>query len=229
MVHYRAIGNLYTQKFEFDEALKYMEIALKATGGDPSLEAAMSDTQRRKLDHQIETKKAEQATAPTDALKAEIEALEIAKSEFQIKDAERRRDRYPNDLDIRYDVGKLYFEAGRINDAIKEFQMAQRNPKIRLLALNYIGLCFMQKGILDLAADQFKKAIAEHPLLDNLKKDLYYNLGIALEKQKKWEEAIEQYKKIMEADFSYKDVAQKIEDYYVRKSNEGSSTSGASA
>ena len=221
LVHYRKLGDLYTQNNEFDKALQFMRTALERTGGDPSLETEISDTTRRKFEFQIAALKEELTKTNSPAVKTQIEDLEKAKQQFLLADCESRRNRYPNELEIRFELGLLYLRANRIDDAIKEFQLAQRNPRRRLQTLNYIGQCFAQKGILDLAADQFKKAIAEHPVLDNLKKDILYNLGTVYERMKKDDLAAEQFKKIYEADLGFRDVAQKIEAYYKKKSAEG--------
>lgn len=226
LVHYRRLGELYTQKKNFDKAMEYFNFALERSGGDPSLEAAIADTQRRKFDHLILIAKAEYDKSRSDADKVKLEELEKAKAEFQIQDCERRRERYPNDLDIRFEMGQLYMAAGRTDDAIKEFQLAQRNPKRRVQTLNYLGQCFTRKNYLDLAAEQFHKGIKEHVPVDGLKKEMWYNLGVVLERMKKGNQAIEQFKKIMEVDFGYRDVAQKIDAFYAKQAADAEAAGG---
>ena len=77
-------------------------------------------------------------------------------------------------------------------------------------SLNFLGQCFQQEGLHDLAIDQFSKAIEELPMMDGVKKELTYNLASALEAIGETEKAITEYKKIAAVDFSYRDVRQKI-------------------
>ena len=76
--------------------------------------------------------------------------------------------------------------------------------------LNYLGQCFQQIGLHDLAVEQYSKAIEETPQMDNLKKDLIYNLGVAYESMGEQEKAVAEFKKIAAVDFGFRDVRTKI-------------------
>lgn len=108
----------------------------------------------------------------------------------------------------------LYFDAGKIGEAIQEFQKAQNNPQRRLATMSYLGQCFAKRGMNDMAARKLQEALKEKLTFDAEKKDLIYALGCVLEKMGKKDEAIEQFKQIYEADISYKDVAAKVDAYY---------------
>ena len=111
-------------------------------------------------------------------------------------------------------MGVLYFQAGKISEAIAEFQKAQNNPHKRLAAMSYLAQCFAKRKMFDLAARTLQNAIKEKPVFDDEKKDLIYNLGCVLETMGKKEEAIEQFKLIYEMDIGYKDVAAKVDAFY---------------
>ena len=121
---------------------------------------------------------------------------------------------FVNDLGMRFDLGQLYFKAGRLSEAIQEFQKAQNNPHRRLQAMLRLGQCFSRRGMHDLAARTLQNAIREKIVFDDEKKELIYELGCVLEHMKKREEAIEQFKLIYETDIGYKDVAAKVDAYY---------------
>ena len=115
-------------------------------------------------------------------------------------DCQQRVEKYPTDLAIRYEMGALYFQTGKIDEAIQEFQKAQGNPHKRLAAMNYLGQCYAKRKMYDLAVRAFQNAIKEKPVFDDEKKDLIYNLGSVLELMGKKEEAIDQFKQIYEVD-----------------------------
>src|SRR3989454_5439354 len=136
---------------------------------------------------------------------------------YELEECRRRAEKYPNDLQIRFDLGELYFKAGKISEAISEFQKAQNNPHRRIQAMGYLGQCFARRGMNDLAARSLQNAIKEKLVLDDEKKDLIYQLGCVLEKMGKADEAIEQFKQIYEIDIGYRDVAAKVDAYYANK------------
>jgi tetratricopeptide (TPR) repeat protein len=145
---------------------------------------------------------------------AQVEQLKADKLAFQVAECQKRVEKYPTDLAIRYEMGALYFQAGKIGEAIAEFQKAQNYPHKRLAAMNYLAQCFAKRKMFDLAARTLQNAIKEKLIFDDEKKDLVYALGCVLEKMGKREEAVEQFKLIYETDIGYKDVAAKVDAYY---------------
>ena len=118
-------------------------------------------------------------------------------------------------MPLRYDYGVLLFERDLFNEAIQQFQMAQRNLRNRVRSLYYMARCFKQKQQFDMAREQLEKASAELTEMDDLKKDVFYQLGEILEAQGDVATAVNQYyKEIYQVDIGYKDVAAKIENSY---------------
>jgi len=206
----RQLAELYTQKNQFDRALEFYDrIKNSPMGNDPSLDQAIVKTAVRRFDHQIA--QLNPAAADHAEQVAKINAEKLA---FQTAECQKRVEKYPTDLAIRFEMGVLYFQSGKIGEAIQEFQKAQGNPHKRLTAMSYLAQCFAKRKMFDLAARTLQNAIKEKPGFDDEKKDLIYNLGSVLEAMGKKEEAVDQFKIIYEADISYKDVAAKVDAYY---------------
>ncbi|MGH7976639.1 MAG: tetratricopeptide repeat protein, partial [Limisphaerales bacterium] len=186
----RSLAELYTQKKQFEKALElYDRIKNSEMGNDPSLERAMAETLVRRFDFQLEQL---DSAAPDFAEKsAKIQAEKI---NFQLDECQKRVEKYPTDLAFRFEMGALYFQAGKFSEAIQEFQKAQQNPHKRLAAMNYLAQSFAQKKMFDMAARTLQNAIKEKPVFDDEKKDLTYKLGAVLESMGKKEDAIEQFK-----------------------------------
>ncbi len=205
----RSVAELYSQNKEFDKALEFYQRLAATETGDTTLQRAISDIHVKKYDHALSLldPAAADYAAAAEKIKAEKQA-------FLLADCRARVDRYPNDLVLRFELGQLYLQAGRIGEAIHELQKAQNNPHKRVASMYHLGLCFAHRGMNDLAARTFQNAIKEKPMFDEEKKELIYALGEALEKLGKKEEAIEQFKLIYEVDIGYKDVAGKVDAYY---------------
>jgi tetratricopeptide (TPR) repeat protein len=206
----RQLAELYTQKKQFDRALSYYsQIKASDVGADSSLDRSITETTVRKLEHEIAQL---DPAAPDYADKTA--RLEAEKRAFQLAECQKRVERFPTDLQFRFELGQLYFQLGKITEAMKEFQKAQGNPHRRIQALSYLGQCFARRGINDLAASTFQDAIKEKVVFDEEKKELIYLLGSVFEKMGKRDDAIGQFKIIYAADVGYKDVADKIDAYY---------------
>jgi tetratricopeptide (TPR) repeat protein len=209
----RELGKLYAQKENFDEALRYLEALFAKEGGtDPSLEREIGDTKVKRLETQVNAKKKELETNPANAavLQNEVAALEIDLDKLKLSEAERLVERYPNDLMYRFDLGLLHMKAGNTDAAIEQFQKSRGQPQRRVASLNYLGQCFQQMGLHDVAADQYLEAIKELPTMDGQKKELIYNLGCAYEAMDDQAKAIEEFKKIFVVDIGYRDVKSKV-------------------
>lgn len=206
----RSLADLLTRAERFDEALELLRETQEGLGrGDPQVERTISALNVSKFAHEI--KKLEQAG---DA--AAVEAKKRERDEFLLADAADRVKRYPNDLQFRYEYGTLLFDRGLLNEAIQEFQLAQRNPQRRIRSLYYMALCFKQKSQYDIAMEQLQKAASELHIMDDTKKDVLYEMGAISELMGQAQQAAQFYKEIYSVDIRYKDVAQKIEKAYTK-------------
>jgi len=208
-----SLAELYAQQDRFEESLAIYD-RLRATdlGKDPSLLRSITDTKVRRLNHEIAQL---DPTAPDHA--EQVAKLEAGKLEFQLEDSRKRVEQFSTDLGLRFELGTLLFKAGKISEAIQEFQRAQNNPHKRVASMGYLAQCFAQRKMFDLAARTLQNAIKEKPMMDEEKKDLVYQLGTVLDKMGKGEESIEQFKSIYETDIGYRDVAAKVDAYYAEQ------------
>jgi len=206
----RSLASLYVGKKQFEQGLAlYDRIRNSEMGNDPSLELEIANTKVKQFNHQIEQ------INPFDAEHAaQVERIKAEKLNFQVAECQKRVEKYPTDLVIRFEMGQLYFQTGKYREAIQEFQKAQNNPHKKLASMSYLAQCFAKSKMFDLAARTLQNAIKEKPVFDDEKKDLIYNLGSVLESMGKKEEAIDQFKQIYETDASYKDVSAKVEAFY---------------
>ena len=223
----RRIARLWEDRFEqtndeesLDGALFYYGHANQLTSGtDPAVARRLSDLQMKKLDVRINVLEkwfTEGGDQHDDAAtyQAELETLRREKQEALLVEAKKRVERNPTDLQLRYELGELLLAIGQFNEAIPELQRARQNPNSRLKAMSLLGRCFVQKGMLDMAATQFKSAASEMIAMDAVKKDTLYDLGLVYEKMGKKEEYLQCMKDIMETDYGYKDVARRVEESY---------------
>ena len=206
----RSLAELCTQKKEFDRAISYYDqIKSSEVGGDASLDRNIADTVVRKFDHQISLLDPNAPDYADNAAK-----LQAEKQAYQLAECQKRAERFPTELQIRFELGQLYFQAGKIGEAIQEFQKAQGNPHRRIASLNFLAQCFAKRRMFDSAIRTLQNALKEKQIFDDEKKDLVYNLGCVLESMGKKDEAIKQFEVIYEVDIGYRDVGAKVDAFY---------------
>jgi len=211
----RSLAELYTEKKRYDDALAmYARIKNSSHGSaDSGLDRSIAETTVKKMEYE------RTQLNPFDADHADqVARLDTAKADFKLAECKQRVEKYPTDLAIRFELGQLYFEAGKISEAIGEFQKAQQYPNKRIAAMSFLAQCFAKRGMNDSAVRTLQTAIKEKPGFDDEKKDLIYNLGCVFEKMGKKNEAIEQFLIIYETDINYRDVGAKIDAHYASQS-----------
>ena len=221
--HARRLGALSEQKNDFEHAIAWYQYAVDLTKrSDAGLVRKVSDLKMKRSEHEIaEHEQFLAAHGPNDPLYAsKTEALHKAKLEradVLIQDARTRVERNPTDLQLRFELGEYLVEAGQFREALPELQRARQNPSARLKAMNLLGRCYGELGMLDLATKQLEEAAKEILSMDAMKKEIVYNLGLVYEQMGDAEKAIVCMKQIYEVDYGYRDVATRVERSYERQ------------
>ena len=216
----RQIAALYEQREDFANAMAWFNYASDlAKGSDGWLLRKVSDMQLKQVEQAIQARQEWLAAAGDDheesqRVREELNALLKQKSESLLDEARKRVERNPTDLLFRFELGEQLMDNGQFTEAIPELQKARQNPNVRLRAMSLLGRCYVGKGMLDLAVKQFTDAASEILAMDNVKKDLLYQLGRLHEQMGHKDKALACYKEIYEVDYSYEDVAQRVESSY---------------
>jgi tetratricopeptide (TPR) repeat protein len=162
-----------------------------------------------------------EAIVATDpSRKVELEALRKSDLEFRVQQAKTLVDKYPNDYGYRFDYGTLLYETGQYDLSIRELQQARRNPKVSHKAMLYLGRSYRAKKIYDLAIEVLGSARTEMPVMNDLKKEIIYELAQCYRGNGNIDKAVEEYKNIYANDIDYKDVSKIINEYYEKKTLE---------
>ena len=213
--HFRAIIDGYRRLNDPAAALEYVKRArqLPAASSDATLEKLQSDLTIGVLEAKVKAAADQVASGAVDA----AQALASARDELnkvKLDEAKAYVERYPNDYAARFNLATLLYETGDYQGAIANFQQAQKSPKVRLAALGGMGKALKARKMFDLAVQQFQTAKAEIPVMDDLKKDIIYQLAECYEGMGRQEAAINEFKLIYSEDIGFRDVADKINAFY---------------
>jgi tetratricopeptide (TPR) repeat protein len=200
---------LWVKKADVHQRLGQLDLAKAALDAAQALDVhdftvtmKLGDLGMREAEVKIElAKKAGQDTAV-----AEKEFLVVKTEEYR-----RRVERQPTDMSHRYNLGTTLLKAGQIDAAAAEFQRTVNDAKHRRSSHRFLGYCFTQKNLLDLASGQYAAYLqlvedeqAEEP------KNVRYSLARVLERLGKKTEAIEVFEKLVAVDLSYRDAAERL-------------------
>jgi tetratricopeptide (TPR) repeat protein len=216
----RRLGALSEQKDDIESAVNWYQRAVDLTGGrDAALIRKVSDLKMREAERDIAAHEEFLAGhQKKDALYAkkteELQAAKKKRAGISIEETKKQLERNPTDLQLRFELGEHLVNAQRFREAVPELQRARQNPNARLKAMNLLGVCYRELGMLDLATKQFEDAAKEITTMDPMKKEIVYNLGIVYEKMGEREKSLNCMKQIYEADYGYKDVSERVESSY---------------
>jgi tetratricopeptide (TPR) repeat protein len=219
----RRLGSLCEQKGDVESAIQYYQTAVNLTGAsDAGLIRKISDLKMRGAEREIAMHEDFLAShKEKNAVHAKrIEELTAAKKRrcgMLIEDTKERLERNPTDLHVRFELGEHLVHAQRFREAIPELQRARQNPNARFKAMNLLGVCYRELGMLDLAMKQFEDAAKEIMIMDATKKEIVYNLGVVYEKMNEREKSLNCMKQVYDADYGYKDVADRVESSYQQR------------
>src|SRR5439155_4125602 len=158
----RRLGALNEQRNNFEEAIRWYQYAADRTkGADTGLLRKISDLKIQRLEGDIAADEEFLSThIAADELYAkksqQLRAAKLQRAEIFITDAQDRVARNPTDLQLRFELGESLFNAGRFREAVPELQRARQNLHARLKAMNLLGCCYAELGMLDLAMRQLE-------------------------------------------------------------------------
>ena len=116
----------------------------------------------------------------------------------------------PEDYETHYNLGIAYKEMGLTDEAIGEFQLAAKDPLHAVECCAMLGLCFLEKGLPQLAVKWYRKGLDTIGIRDDDRLGLQYALAGILEQIGDHEGAYRTYLEIYGANAHYSDVAERI-------------------
>ena len=114
-----------------------------------------------------------------------------------------------------YDRGCKYLVEKDYTNAISEFKIATKgSAEIKNESYKQLVMCYIKKGLLDLAYEQYKLVRYDQEMMPDNIKELTYNMARAFEEKGKFKEALEIYNIICKVDIGYKDVFDKFDELH---------------
>lgn len=209
---YKQLVKAYLYADDYRESLVWLDKAamLPQAESDIALKQLRSEIMIKATELELNKLHNESGPAPVER----IQELEAELDVLKLEESRKMVEQFPNDYAQRLNFGELLLAAGKVDEAIKEFQVAQRGTSLKQRSCVMLGRSFSKKRLFDLALEQFDKAISDTHGMDQFKKDVLYSSAQCCESLGKRKEAIRRYKLIYANDISFRDVASKIDGFY---------------
>jgi pilus assembly protein FimV len=141
------------------------------------------------------------------SLSEEEQSLEEIFREFK-KGVEQQLD--SEDYDTHYNLGIAYKEMGLIDEAIGEFQLASKDPKRAVECASMLGLCFLEKGMPQLAIKWYRKGIEMPEVTEDEHVGLLYDLASAYQEVGDTDNAQKAFMEVYGMNSNYRDIVSRI-------------------
>ncbi|MDQ8201971.1 hypothetical protein [Pelagicoccus sp. SDUM812003] len=215
---YKRLVKTLVKGDDFENALHWLDkaallpqaesdLALKQTRSEIAIKATERELQKLQTDNVNRPEKRKRNQKRIRILESELETLRLEETRKMVE-------QFPNDYAQRLKYGELLLRMDRYDEAIKQFQVSQRSTSLRQRSSVLLGRAFFKKSLFDIALQQFDQAIEGSLSMDEFKKDVLYSSAECCERLGRREEAIRRYKIIYASDIGFRDVAEKIDQFY---------------
>ncbi|HEX8790264.1 MAG TPA: tetratricopeptide repeat protein [Polyangiaceae bacterium] len=115
-----------------------------------------------------------------------------------------------DDAQSHYDLGVAYKEMGLVDDAVREFETAARDPKRACICHSMIGMIQLERGNLNEAIDAFMRGLQAQERTKDQEAALSYEIAAAYEVKKMQKQALDYFQRAARAVPSFRDVQERI-------------------
>jgi len=123
------------------------------------------------------------------------------------------------DYETHFNLGIAYKEMGLTDEAIGEFQLASKDPERMVECCSMLGLCFLEKGMPQLAVKWYRKGLESPDIKEIETVGLLYDLGGVYQDMGDLELAYRTFLEVYGLNTNYRDIVNRVKDLEAVKKN----------
>ena len=212
--NYQKLADFYRREGRLEESFEQFTKAFEV-GGDIVVREQGEDVRLEILKKNLDLAREVAQKNPSDE-NAKQGAVQLAKEllDQEVEVFQRRTERYPKDLRIKYELAQRLVRQKNLPPAIKLLQQCSGDVRIEGPVLLLLGKCFLQQKQNGLAKRQFEKAVEKFTAADHPEQfvECHYYLGRLFEQEGNLEEAEKHYTDVLAVDYEFKDTQKRLED-----------------
>ncbi len=211
--HYVNLADYLKQAKKLAEAHETMLKALELSGNDANIREKVEDLELLLFQHNLEVakEKANESGDPEERKQVAELVNELRQRKIEVLGS--REQRYPANMNIKYELAQLFMQLQKWPQAIPLLQRASQDPRLKVKALVALGKSFMYDKKLPLAKGQFERAIPDlDPNADpETFIECHYWLARCAEVLKDKAIAEKHFGEVLVVDYNYKDARERLE------------------
>lgn len=211
--HYLKLADYYKRNGQLDEAHKVLEQALQVSGNSQDVREQLEDVELARMYKNVEIAREKAQSARDDAARQRAVDLNTEYQKRRLEVLVRRVERYPQDLNLKFDLAQVFMLFKKWPQAIPLLQQASQNKRLKVQALVNLGECFYADKKLPLAKGQLERAVAELNSAEDPKLFVkaHYRLGLICQELGDNQAAEQHYGEVLVVDYEYKDARARLE------------------
>ena len=123
------------------------------------------------------------------------------------------------DYETHFNLGIAYKEMGLTDEAIGEFQLASKDPARMVECCSMLGLCFLEKGMPQLAIKWYRKGLESPDIKEVETVGLLYDLGGVYQDTGDLELAYRTFLEVYGLNTNYRDIVNRVKELEAVKKN----------
>ena len=116
------------------------------------------------------------------------------------------------DYETHFNLGIAYKEMGLVDEAIGEFQLASKDPARAVECCSMLGLCFLEKGMPQLAIKWYRKGLDANTIRELETVGLLYDLGCVYQSTGDVDQAYRTFLEVYGLNTNYRDIVHRVRD-----------------
>jgi tetratricopeptide (TPR) repeat protein len=207
-----ALAELHVGEHRLPDAIRVLRKVLSATGNDLSVQERLEDVEILRKKHQVEIAERQAEKEEDQQAKELAEQLRADLNRFEWEIFLARSERYPQDLELKFQLGLRLRRLHRYDEALECFEASRQLPERLAHSLLELGECWQRKKQYDKALERYRQA-AEKAGEDQipLKKVALYRVGLVATGLKNLDSAERHFEELTALDPHYKDAAARLD------------------
>ena len=155
---YLQLAELHVDAGRLSEALRILQKALAASGGDFKVLEQLEDTEILRKDQQIAVADKRAAAERNEETRDLAARLRSDMDRYELDIYDRRSQRYPQDLELKFQLGLRLKRVGNFGEAIKTFEHSVQLPQRQAGSNLEIGECLQRRKKYSKALEYYLRA-----------------------------------------------------------------------
>ena len=160
---YLQLVDLHLADNRFGEALHVLHKALHPSGHNPQIQERLEDVEIVKKKSQLAAAEKQATEHATDQHRQAAEQLRTELQRFEWEVYQRRCERYPTDMEVRFQLGLRLKTLDKIREAVPCFEAAVKLPNRKSAAALELGECWQRLKQYGKALDWYRRAAESCP------------------------------------------------------------------